>query len=60
MTKKRDATNPFTPAPEGVPSKDSLRSGVVDQPTPRVQPIAEVLVPLQAQTKDAMRSSKLR
>jgi hypothetical protein len=57
MTKKRDATNPFTPAPEDVPSKDSLRSSVVDQPTPHVQPIAGVLGPLQAQAKDVMRSS---
>jgi hypothetical protein len=59
MTKKQDATNPPTPAPEGVPCKNSLRSAVVDQPTPRALPIAEVLRPLQAQAEDVMRSSML-
>lgn len=57
MTKKHDVTNPSTPVSEGVPSKNSLRSGVVDQPTPRALPIAEVLGPLQAQTEDVMRGS---
>jgi hypothetical protein len=57
MTKKQYAANPSTPASEGVPCRNSLRSGVVDQPTPRALPIAEVLGPLQAQAEDVMRSS---
>jgi hypothetical protein len=57
MTKKQAPTNPFVPEPAGVPSKNSLRNTVVDQPTPRALPIAEVLGPLQAQAANVMRSS---
>lgn len=35
----------------------TLRGGVVDQPTPRALPTAEVLGPLQAQAEEVMRSS---
>jgi hypothetical protein len=40
-----------------VESKESLRSAVLEQPTPNAQPVREVLEVLQGQAKDAMSSS---
>jgi hypothetical protein len=57
MATKQGAKDTLTRAPEGVAPKKSLRSGVLEQPTPHALPVGEVLEALQGQAKDAMPSS---
>ena len=59
MAAKKGAKDPLTRAPEETPitRKKTPQSDVIEHPTPRAQPVGEVLETLQAQAKDAMPGS---